>query len=103
MSESFELLVIQRLDELQKGQTALFDAFSVHKETIVQHCVQCEAKINDKFKSLDIKQAEDHGKAVGMARLWGFAGSACTGILAGGWEVWRYLHPIAKTVTTLAK
>ena len=46
---------------------------------------------NDKFEQIRIQQATDKGAAETKAKLWGFAGAGLSTMLAGSWELAKYV------------
>jgi hypothetical protein len=86
MGEQFSLVI--------KGQEALFRKFDDHtKEDQKQF-----DNIEQNFKNLEIKAAQTKGEAVQAAkdkgRFWGLVTGVPSAVLAGSWELWKYLHGV---------
>lgn len=101
MSDSFEKLVIQRLDDLKQdvirssdqNREGLKKLFDLH-ETHVQDDITRFEKIDGQFTDAAVLAAEAKGTAKATAKFWGIIvalpGSA-TGMI---WTVWKFLQHI---------
>lgn len=91
----------KRLDGLAMGQQKMFDLYEDHikddkeafeglRTAIVTH----KTEIADSFKKLEVKAAEDTGKATVTAKLWGLGGSGVVAALTAAWEYAKHYYGV---------
>jgi len=101
MSDSFEQLVISRLDDLKNDSNRNFDLLVSGQRALHAKFEEHAKEDTKRFESIDAQfataatiAAEAKGVAKTTAKVWGICTGLTTPIVAAIWAVWKAFHRI---------